>query len=105
MYPNPSDHPFHLRLPASPNDWYREQGLHHIPGYKYPHTLSFIDAFNPAKENEIIEAFTAIRGRDPEPPRRIVIPPVASFSSSPGASMTKEMDEPAGGWGQYVVDL
>ncbi|ORY19621.1 hypothetical protein BCR34DRAFT_595553 [Clohesyomyces aquaticus] len=63
-YPRPSQEPFPVRLPAHPENPELDQALYQMPGYRYPHTLSFMGEFTPEDEAYIIEEFEK-RKNDP----------------------------------------
>ncbi|KAF1996798.1 hypothetical protein P154DRAFT_607721 [Amniculicola lignicola CBS 123094] len=111
-YPNPTSHPFPVRVPANPNHPHLEQVLYHIPGYRYPHTLDWLAKYTTADEAAIIREFENIKAKnfaDRAFETEMVWPVAASFCSSfaPGGPLGEKqgVDGSLGGWGVYVSDL
>lgn len=101
-YPNPEREPFPTRVPAHPENLAKPQVLVDIPGYKYPHTFSFVEAFTPKDEALLIEAWENVNGTADS--NALKIPPVSSFCTS-FSDADARVEEPVGGWKPFAQDL
>ncbi|KAF2466116.1 uncharacterized protein BDR25DRAFT_395922 [Lindgomyces ingoldianus] len=92
FYPNPTEHPFPARIPAHPEDDSRGKSMYRIPGYRYPHTLSFMGEFIPEAEAQIISAFEKGKKQGAAPNNKD--PPAASsFGKRPFQVSTEDRGE------------
>lgn len=102
-YPNPQEHAFRVRLPAHPEDHEQDQALYHIPGYMYPHTLTFVTDFSPEAERRMIQEFDRLRHDFVKNTKQI--PPAQSFRGNVGMQDQHQDQGHGWGWGKYTSDL
>ncbi|KAH7139162.1 hypothetical protein B0J11DRAFT_516193 [Dendryphion nanum] len=99
MYPRAAAHPFPVRVPAFPDDD-RDQTLYQIPGFQYPHTLSFLNNFGPNAEEKMIAKFEAVHGKVEAP---VPISPVATCEEQDPKETNKNAN--CKGWGFHIKAL